>query len=49
VDLGVFEEMKWLFSFMSEVGRSSEVAEVFRTEKHTSDAAFDSVGRWPGI
>jgi hypothetical protein len=46
---GVFVEMKHLFSFTLEVGRSGEVAEHFRAEKHELDAVLGSNRRCPSV
>jgi hypothetical protein len=39
-DLGIFEEMKRLFSIAPKVGRSGEVTRVFLAEKHSTDAGL---------
>jgi hypothetical protein len=46
-DLGVFMEMKHLFSIASKVGRSGEVVRVFLAEKHSIDAGLGGDRRYP--
>jgi hypothetical protein len=44
-DSGVFAEMKCFFSITPKDGKGGEVAGVFLTKKHPSDASLESDGR----
>jgi hypothetical protein len=48
-DSGVFEEMKWLFSFTPKVGRSGEVTKVVVTILQVIGASHGGDRRWPCV
>jgi hypothetical protein len=48
-DLGVFVEMKCLFSIVSKDEKGGEVVKCFYAEKRATNAALGSIRRWPSV